>query len=376
MSDQEFNLGVPFSNLAGSRLGNFIRLIRANGVEKRYWWRAFTTGLVVLILEPFAWIDSLIYRYIIRKKADPDEVVFVIGHWRSGTTHLHKLLCMDDKAGFTSTYQTVFPNHMFFLRFLLKPVMRWFIPPRRPVDRVPLNADFPQEEDFGLGSVQPLNYYNFFYFPVNWKRFFKHDLCLDDLTETELNRWKRQYRKFIIRGLTLQQRSRYVSKNPPNTARIKVLTEMFPHARFIFIHRNPYEVIQSTWKFIEAIRVSIQFQDILPRVSRDHILEAYGILYDTYHRDKSLIPGQNLVEIAYDELISDPLQQLEKIYRHFGWKITDDLQKHWQEAINNESHKENKYDFTPDEIKEVNKALGTRIIELGYESINPGHTDH
>ena len=49
-------------------------------------------------------------RKIERTKID-DDPIFVIGHWRSGTTLLHELLVLDPRHTFPDTYACFAPNH-------------------------------------------------------------------------------------------------------------------------------------------------------------------------------------------------------------------------------------------------------------------------
>jgi hypothetical protein len=46
--------------------------------------------------------------------------------------------------------------------------------------------------------------------------------------------------------LFLQQDKRLVLKSPPHTARVRLLREIFPGAKFVHISRDPYEIYQST----------------------------------------------------------------------------------------------------------------------------------
>lgn len=78
--------------------------------------RRFPVALLLtasgLAVEPFAWLQSLIYGRRIQACACPDNPVVVIGHWRSGTTYLHQLLAADPAAATAR-------NHFTILRRLL-----------------------------------------------------------------------------------------------------------------------------------------------------------------------------------------------------------------------------------------------------------------
>jgi hypothetical protein len=103
--------------------------------------------LSLLILgDQFVW---LMVKHKIKRIPPP---LFVLGHWRSGTTHLHNLLCLDERAGYTTTFQTVFPNHLFGFHKPLIWLMRLLMPKTRPVDNVPLDPQLPARRRIWLGQ--------------------------------------------------------------------------------------------------------------------------------------------------------------------------------------------------------------------------------
>jgi len=111
---------------------------------------------------------------------------------------------------------------------------------------------------------------------------------------------------------------RFISKNPPNLARIKVLLEMFPEARFIFIYRNPYNVIESFYRFLQEVIPAIQLQNADEDVTRKMLASLYADMVDYYYKTKDKIPSENLMEIRYEDLAADPITGIRKIYEQFG----------------------------------------------------------
>ena len=222
MGDKEFLNGIAFSNLAGSKFSNFLKLLKQHKVAPAFKTRAWLNGLISFILSILAIGDKFVYALVKRKKQVIHPPVFVLGHWRSGTTHLHNLLCVDERFGYATTFQTVFPNHLFGFKAPLLWLMRLLMPASRPVDNVPLDPDNPQEEEFGLGNVMDISYYNWWYFPADWDYFLKYNLALDQLPEPEIERWKSTYLTFIKRGLLKQNK---------NLMYIMSLPGFFPHTR-------------------------------------------------------------------------------------------------------------------------------------------------
>src|SRR4051812_16675933 len=76
--------------------------------------------------------------------------VFIVGHWRTGTTLLHELLIQDERHSFPSYYHCLAPNHFVLTESFLKPFARWMVPTRRPMDAMKAGWDRPQEDEFAL----------------------------------------------------------------------------------------------------------------------------------------------------------------------------------------------------------------------------------
>src|SRR5687768_12283481 len=57
--------------------------------------------------------------------------LFVIGHWRTGTTWLHELLVKDERLASPSTYQCMAPHHFLLTDRLLSGALDWLMPSRR-----------------------------------------------------------------------------------------------------------------------------------------------------------------------------------------------------------------------------------------------------
>ncbi len=137
----------PVTTLIGSRPGNLLDISSEYKVNPGYKAKFLLSGLVSALLEPFSLTEELIYGKRLRNFSPELPPVFIIGFWRSGTTLLHNLLCLDQNAAFTTTFQAVFPNLLMTQSWWLKPFANRFLPVNRPYDNVGMDMDFPQEED-------------------------------------------------------------------------------------------------------------------------------------------------------------------------------------------------------------------------------------
>ncbi len=361
--DRDFN--VPITSLSGSKISVFLRLTRKYGVEKRYYLRWFNSFIVSCICTIFGWFDKIVYT-LKSKPKDLKDPVFIIGHWRSGTTFLHNLMCLDNNAGYTTTYQTVFPNNLFAFQWLFKPIVKLLMPDKRPVDNVKLDADYPQEEEFALNNEYVFSYYNWWYFPKKIKSITDEYLLANTADPGEVQKFKHNYKRFVKRCLMNTKGKRFISKNPPHTARIPWLLEMYPNAKFIFIHRNPYEVVQSTFNFNKSILPPLQLQSMDEEQLMDSILYTYTSILEKYYKDKNLLNRNNLLEISYSDLVDKPKRIIESIYKDLlqedfnkiGGTITDTIKN---------GHALKEYSYNKNYIDKINNLLDWLIKKHRYQ---------
>jgi hypothetical protein len=270
------------------------------------------------ILEPFTQAERIIWQKRIRNYRLTTPPVFIIGFWRSGTTLLHNLLCQDPDAAYTTTFQTVFPNLVLTQSWWLKPLINHLVPARRPYDNVSMDMDFPQEEDFGLMNIQPSTIYKFFLFPADFERIIEEELFTGNLNPNLLTQWKEAYRGMIAKAIFNTGGTRYIGKNPCHLTRIGLLTEMFPDAKFIFIHRHPYNVIESLYHFILSVFPGVQLQDVPSGFSREKVVNLYKKCVDAYFCNRDKIQSSNLIELKMDDFMEDIPWHLKAIYEKFG----------------------------------------------------------
>jgi hypothetical protein len=312
MTKKDFNL-PPLSPLIGATLLNYIRVTRGKEIESKYLFKYILTGAIITALTPLRWLDHLHYQRIKSKPiASP---IFILGHWRSGTTFLHNVLCQADHAGFVTTYQTVF-SHFMKSKALLKPFMQWVMPEKRPGDNVLLHPWYPQEEEFALSNMTDLSYYHYFYFPAQYRSYFDRTIAMD-LSEKEHSKLTQRYLKLLRIALDQQPNaSHLVLKNPVNTGRVKWINQTFPNARYIHIYRNPFAVFLSTKKFFTELMPTLWLKSISEEQIETLILENYIRLYDCYYSHEP--PKERLFKLRFEDFESDPLLHIERMYSFFN----------------------------------------------------------
>src|SRR5678816_885369 len=97
--------------LGGITFGDWVRLLVDNrfNVSPRRLPRAMAITAQSAQNSAMKWIEDVRYGASVRD-ANVLPPLFVLGHWRSGTTHLHNLLAVDDRFAFPNNYQALFPH--------------------------------------------------------------------------------------------------------------------------------------------------------------------------------------------------------------------------------------------------------------------------
>ena len=109
-------------------------------------------------------------------------------------------------------------------------------------------------------------------------------------------------------------------KSPANAARLKLLTKLFPDARFIYLARNPLDVFPSTVKLWRALYSTqgLHNPPYLDSWLDDYVLDMFVRLTEAYEADRHLIPNGRLIELRYEDLVKDPIAAMRDIYARLG----------------------------------------------------------
>ena len=318
---------IMYEPLAGSSLTNLLRLSAQNKfmITPRYMPRYLYALLLSTVLSPFRIKEVVkeskhIFSTTIKK--DP---IFIIGHWRSGTTYLHNVLALNSIFGCCSTFHATLPHVFLQSEDLLKPLLSASIPTKRPMDDAAMGPDLPQEEEYAIANIIPDGYYNGWCFPKNMNRYMDH-VHIHNLKESYQQNWMKTYMFFVKKLTRYHDGKQLLLKNPAHTARISIIKQMFPDAKFVHIVRNPYEVYHSMEKFMRIVlpRYCVQ-RPPTPEQMKQSIFKMYRDLYQTYLHQKSQISNNDLIEISYESFIKDPLTKTKAIYDHFDLLSSGDI---------------------------------------------------
>jgi omega-hydroxy-beta-dihydromenaquinone-9 sulfotransferase len=239
--------------------------------------------------------------------------LFIIGHWRSGTTHLHNLLALDGRFAYPNNYQALFPHSFLTAESMHSKAVEFFLPKRRPMDNIEWSMQSAQEDEFALCIMTFLSPYMGWITPPHKDRYEKY-LTFREASAEEMATWKSALTSYL-KKLTWKHRRPLILKSPPHTARIKLLLQLFPRAKFLHIHRDPYTVFASTKKMLLGNRTMHCLQSGGWEDIDEYVLRMYRLMHDAFFEEKSLIPEGQYHEIAFAALEQDPLGELHRAYQ-------------------------------------------------------------
>ena len=337
---------------------------------------SFTLNCIPDVLALFVWVpwNGVLRRLSEAKYAKRAEElkldtppVFILGHWRTGTTLLHDLFAADPKLAYPTTYECFFPHHFLISEGRLDRAFKILLPKRRPQDDVPVGFDRPQEEEFALmmlGLPSP-------YLTMAWPRFGPADNEYFDfkgVPEQARKAWADGFMWFY-RRLVLKHRKRLVLKSPPNTSRLQVLTELFPDARYVYLVRNPINLFSSTVKLWRAL-YSTQGLHNPPQLDPwldDYVLDTLALMTEAYERDRHLIPEDRRVELRFEDFIKDPIASMRDIYTRLGIPCFEQAEGKMRAFLADRAeHSVSKYRLPEPLWRKIVDRMGPFIDRYGY----------
>jgi hypothetical protein len=307
---------------AGARLRVFLRhALFTAGLSTRTSYQRFIAWVGQFLRFPLQLIEKVKYGPRIRSAEFAGPPVFLIGHWRSGTTHLHNLMSRDPQFGFLKFTETAMPLDMLGPKVqIARKLIDRALPEDRGFDKVRLAIDEPQEEEMGLGNMNPIGYYNIYCFPQQMEYHRDRSLFFEKCTDAEKSCFQKNY-ELLVRKLNYAKGGkRLLLKNPPSTTRMEMILEMFPGAKFVHIVRNPWEVYCSTRSHFARVFNAFAWQDFRDVDVPEYTLATYEKLMRRYleDRDRLNLPESQFVETTYEAITANPQEEIGRIYNALG----------------------------------------------------------
>jgi len=292
--------------------------------------------------------------------------VFILGHWRSGTTLLHRLLSLDPQFAYPNVFEVYNPWTFLTTEPMLEARLKKIAPKKRPMDNMVMSFNDPAEDEFAISLLSLKSPLIGWAFPRN-EAYFDRYLTLHNISEEERVAWKQTF-VYFLKKMTVKDNRQLLLKSPHHTARVKTLLEIFPEAKFIHIRRNPYDIFRSTVSLYQKTVTGLSLQHRNPQDDIVAIINRFKAMYNFFLHEKKMIPQGSFFEMTFEELEKDFVTEIERIYTHLhfpGWENYNPLLS--QYLASQPEYQKNTYPPIENKWKQaINQTWGFIFKEWDY----------
>lgn len=353
---------------AGINMGNLLRLLSKNKITLRpkYIGRALFLIQSAVWSSIFASVEHLLLKKKIETSPVPVDPIFIIGHWRTGSTFLHQLMNLDPNNAAPTLFQVALPDSFLVSYPYYKPIMKTLVDKTRPMDKVKLGMDEPQEDEYAIYRITDFSPLEKLVFPESTDYFLLHEKTFTLMGEAQ-NKWEKRLMTFYQK-LFYKTGKTIISKNPFNSFRIPTLARLFPGARFIHIVRNPIDVVPSTinmWSIVQRQNALIN-KEHKPTV--EEIVKVYKKMLEIITNDfLKISPGRRTV-VKYEDIVADPISQVKKIYLSLSLPFDEPFENALKNFLReNKNYEKNKFSLSEEDKAYICKQLCTFMTIHGYQ---------
>ena len=352
--------------LSGANIGTLAKVTGRSGLPGKAGEGAMI-ALAALGRWPFSAAEKLVMESRLPTIDAMPPPVFILGHWRSGTTHLYNIMCQSGAWGFVPPVATGLPWDLFGLAKVFNPLLERALPEHRYIDNIPVNPDSPQEDEIAIANMSEASFYHGIYFPRAFAENVNRGLFFDGCSTADIRGWRRQFTYFLRKLYLHQGEKPLLIKNPVYTGRFAMLREMFPSAKFIHIHRNPYDVFVSMRNFYAKLLKQFALQGYDHVDIDETVLAVYDRMMRAYEADAADVPAEQLVELRYDDLDADPMAAVEACYAGLALPGFETARAQFESYIASvASFEKNRFDYSDEAAAKVEARLGYFIEKWGY----------
>jgi hypothetical protein len=303
--------------------------------------------------------------------------VFVIGHARSGTTLVHRLMSRDEgRFSAFMLYELYFPSLL--QKKLIRAGAR--LDDRFLGGRIGRRVRAWEERRYaGMKGVHEMGLTQHeeddivLYYSCASGFWITRLPYMADLDFYHVDRWParrrrrlmRFYRECVRRQLALAGGDRiHLSKNPVFAGRVEALIEAFPDARFVVPLRNPYETIPSLLKLMRRSWRSLRWSEVRQRECLRILAEQS---FETYLHPLEVLarhPETPYAVVDYRDAVADPAATIERVYRQLGLPVSEAYRERLrQEGKRARAHAPD-HAYSLEEFGLEKDAIRTRLAEL------------
>ena len=126
-----------------------------------------------------------------------------------------------------------------------------------------------------------------------------------------------------LQRVTPAPTTRWVLKAPSHLSALPLVFATYPDAKVVITHRDPLRVIGSLADLMATLHhmhseqvdhaVLVEFMAMGLEVQMDEV---------TAERDAGTLPADQIADVIYDDLTTDPVGTIERLYAGWGWPVT------------------------------------------------------
>ena len=160
-----------------------------------------------------------------------------------------------------------------------------------------------------------------------------------------------KWHKRFLQCLEVQEKpKRWLLKDPCHLEHLPEILKIYPDARFIHIKRDPSETIPSICSLTATVRSGFS-SSIDKNLIGSETLKFWKNALVRYSNARDSIGSSRLIDVAYEDLITDPIGMMKKIYNNFNLDLDIKTENSMVNYLSKSSmgHK-NKHAYTPEEF--------------------------
>jgi hypothetical protein len=360
--------GVAINVIMGIKFTTLFQMVLRKGIglHPKYIIRFLPLIPSSLISQILSWVEKIKFGKKIDQTIIEKPPIFIIGHWRSGTTLLQQLIALDDQFTAPTLVQTIIPDHFIFSTKYYVPILKKMLPGKRPMDEIVLDPLAPMEDEFGLVRMGSRSPFEKLLFPSAKAEF------LADMGEfipdgKELVKWKKNLYIFL-KKITLLTHKQIVLKNPFHTPRISLLSEMFPGARFIHIVRHPYNIIPSSINMWDIVANENALKGGWAKPDIEETATVLDNFWRSVEENKGKLGKNEFGVVKYEDMEQNPVQELKRIYAELNLDFKSEFETRIIEFMEmKKGYKKNVFNLLSKEKSRIYKKLNQYFQAFNYD---------
>ena len=157
------------------------------------------------------------------------------------------------------------------------------------------------------------------------------------------------HKRFLQAMETTTKPSYWLLKDPCHIQHIEEILNVYPDAKFIFIHRNPIEVIGSISSLTFNLRSAFSKKVDNVELGKES-LSFWGNASKEFLKQRRQLPESNMVDITFLDFTSDPIGSIEAIFRKFNLDLNQETREKMLSFAEQKSQLSLKHNYSLDEF--------------------------